>query len=149
LLRDLQKGKVGQGDQLYGKKMFEEHFGKLYYSFDHKGVHFVVLDSVDPLPGWQGYRGFIDAIQMTWLTADLAKLPADTPVIVSIHLPLVTAIPSYSELTPDHRFSRTIENSDTVLKLFDRHNVIGVLQGHTNIWEQIIWHNVPYVTGAL
>jgi 3',5'-cyclic-AMP phosphodiesterase len=142
------KGKIGQSDQLYGKKMFEERFGQLYYSFDHKGVHFVVLDSVDPLPEGQGYRGFIDDAQMTWLSSDLTKLSQGTPVIVSIHIPLVTAIPSYSPLTPDHRFSRTIENSDTVLKLLERHNVIGVLQGHTHIWEQIVWHNIPYVTGG-
>ncbi len=34
---------VAESDALYGKKMFEERFGKTYYSFDHKGVHFVVL----------------------------------------------------------------------------------------------------------
>ena len=142
------KGKTGQGDKLYGKKMFEEHFGQLYYSFDHKGVHFVVLDSIDPLPGGQGYRGFIDDAQMTWLTADLAKLPVGTPVIVSIHIPLVTAIQAYLPVAPDHSFSRTIGNSDAVLKLFERYNVIGVLQGHTHIWEQIVWHNIPYMTGG-
>jgi 3',5'-cyclic-AMP phosphodiesterase len=142
------KGKIGQGDQLYGKKMFEDHFGQVYHSFDHKGVHFVVLDSVDPLPGGQGYRGFIDDAQMTWLTADFAKLPAGTPIIVSVHIPLVTAIEAYLPVTPDHSFVRTIGNSDAVLKLFERYNVIGVLQGHTHIWEQIVWHNIPYVTGG-
>ena len=37
---------VGEDDPLYGKKLFEQRFGKTYYSFDHKGHHFVVLDSI-------------------------------------------------------------------------------------------------------
>ena len=33
-------------DPFYGEKFFQDHFGRLYYSFDHRGVHFVVLDSI-------------------------------------------------------------------------------------------------------
>jgi Icc protein len=142
------KGKISKGDQDYGKKMYEARFGRAYYGFDHKGVHFVVLDSVDPLPEGAGYRGHLDDPQMSWLAADLEKLTHGTPIIVSIHIPLVTAIPSYMAQPADHRFARTIDNSDAVIKIFDSHNVIGVLQGHTHIWEQVTWHNVPYVTGG-
>ncbi len=41
------------GDSIYGKRYDEDHVGKTYYSFDHKGVHFIVLDSIriDPGPG--------------------------------------------------------------------------------------------------
>jgi len=49
-------GSTPLGDQLYGKKMFEERFGRAYSSFDHKGVHFVVLDSVQPEPDQTGYK---------------------------------------------------------------------------------------------
>ena len=37
-------------------KAFKEFFGKTHYSFDYKGVHFIVLDNVsDPyLKYWRG-----------------------------------------------------------------------------------------------
>jgi 3',5'-cyclic AMP phosphodiesterase CpdA len=145
------KGAIEQGDQSYGKKMFEEHFGRAYYSFDHKGVHFLVLDSVQPHTDASGYTGHIDDEQMSWIASDLAKLAPKTPVLVSVHIPLVTAMDSYVKLAENHRSSRggnSVDNSEEVIKIFDNHNVIGVLQGHTHVWEQINWHGVPYVTGG-
>jgi hypothetical protein len=35
-----------------------------------------------------------------------------------------------------------------VLPLFDGHNVIGVLQGHTHVNEVVYWRNVPYITSG-
>lgn len=145
------KGATPQGDQLYGKKMFEEHFGKLNYSFDHKGVHFLVLDSVQPHADESGYTGHIDDAQLAWISDDLAKLPAGTPVIVSTHIPLVTAFDAYVKLAADHRSGRggnSIDNSEQVIAIFDKYNVIGVLQGHTHIWETVTYHGVPYTTGG-
>ena len=31
----------------YGEKMFEKRIGKRYYSFDHKGWHFMILDGIE------------------------------------------------------------------------------------------------------
>jgi hypothetical protein len=39
-----------------------------HYSFDHKGWHFMVLDSIQPIEGGS-YRGRIDAGQMAWITS--------------------------------------------------------------------------------
>jgi 3',5'-cyclic-AMP phosphodiesterase len=145
------KGKTSESDQLYGKKMFEEHFGRAYYSFDHKGVHFMVLDSVQPLPGGMGYEGRIDEAQLAWIADDLGKLSATTPVIVSTHIPLVTAYESYVKATADGKTKRgslSVINSDLVVKQFEGRNVLGVLQGHTHIWETVTWHGVPYITGG-
>lgn len=145
------KGKLDRGDPSYGKKMFEERFGGAYYSFDHKGVHFLVLDSVQPFPDASGYRGHIDEGQLAWIRADLEKLRSKMPTIVSVHIPLVTAYDSYVRLQPNHQSSRgavSIDNSEEVIKIFDSHHVIGVLQGHTHIWEEVTWHGVPYVSGG-
>ncbi|WP_213803270.1 metallophosphoesterase [Granulicella sp. dw_53] len=145
------KGSTPQGDQLYGKKMFEEHFGRAYYSFDHKGVHFLVLDSVLPATDQTGYSGHIDETQLAWIADDLGKIGAGVPVIVSTHIPLVTAIDSYVKLPANHRSGRggtSIDNSEQVIAIFDKHNVIGVLQGHTHIWETVTWRGVPYTTGG-
>ncbi len=137
------------GDPLYGKKYFEERFGKLFYSFDHKGVHFVVLDSIG-ITDDRAYEGRVDAAQLAWLKADLQALPDRTPIIVSIHIPLVTAFDSYQpppeKPAPHHGLS--VANAYEVVPLFEGHNVLGVLQGHTHINETVNWRGVPYITSG-
>ena len=50
---------------------WKEFFGEPYYTFDHKGVHFIAVDNVsDP-------AARIGDEQMGWLKADLAKQPKD------------------------------------------------------------------------
>jgi 3',5'-cyclic AMP phosphodiesterase CpdA len=136
-------------DPLYGKKLFEDRFGKAYYSFDHKGHHFIVLDSIG-ITDDRAYEGRIDAAQLKWLAADLAALPSGTPIIVSVHIPLVTAFDSYvpipSTFAPHHGLS--VINSSEVIGLFEGHSVLGVLQGHTHINERVEWKGVPYITSG-
>lgn len=140
---------IAQDDPLYGKKLFEQRFGKLYYSFDHKGHHFIVLASIGITPD-RAYEGRIDAAQMQWLAADLAALAAGTPVIVSVHIPLVTAIAAYMPepaVAPAHH-GLSVANANQVLDLFAGHNVLGVLQGHTHVNELVEWKGVPYITSG-
>jgi len=140
---------IAEDDPLYGKKLFEQRFGKLYYSFDHKGHHFIVLDSIG-ITTDRAYEGRVDDAQLKWLAADLAALPAGTPVIVSIHIPLVTSFLSYvpePPLPPPHH-GLSVANANQVLDLFAGHNVLGVLQGHTHINETVIWKGVPYITSG-
>ena len=140
---------IAQDDPLYGKKLFEQRFGRLYYSFDHKGHHFIVLDSIGITPD-RAYEGRIDAAQLQWLAADLAALPSGTPVIVSVHIPLVTAFGAYTPeqtVAPTHH-SLSVANANQVLDLFAGHNVLGVLQGHTHINETVLWKGVPYITSG-
>ena len=136
-------------DPLYGKKYFEDHFGKLYYSFDHKGVHFIVLDSIG-ITADRAYEGRVDAAQLAWLAADLKALPAATPIVVSIHIPLVTAFESYEPppTKPSAHHGLSVANAYEVLPLFEGHNVLAVLQGHTHINEVVNWHGVPYITSG-
>jgi 3',5'-cyclic AMP phosphodiesterase CpdA len=140
---------VAQDDPFYGKKLFEQRFGKLYYSFDHKGHHFIVLDSIGITPD-RAYEGRVDATQLQWLAADLAALAPGTPVIVSVHIPLVTAFGAYTPeqtVAPTHH-SLSVANANQVLDLFAGHNVLGVLQGHTHINETVLWKGVPYMTSG-
>jgi Icc protein len=140
---------VATTDPLYGKKFFEDHFGKLYYSFDHKGVHFIVLDSIG-ITSDRGYEGRIDPAQLVWLAADLKALPAFTPIVVSVHIPLVTAFDAYAQPLPKPpaHHGLSVANAYEVLPLFEGHNVLGVLQGHTHINEVVTWHGVPYFTSG-
>jgi len=136
-------------DPLYGKKLFEDRFGKRYYSFDHKGHHFVVLDTIG-LTADDNYEGRVDNEQLQWLATDLNALPKGTPVIVSVHIPLVSAFASYvpEPAKPEGHHSLTVANSSQVLDILDGHNVLGVLQGHTHINERVEWHGVPYITSG-
>jgi len=136
-------------DPLYGKKYYEDHIGKTYYSFDHTGAHFIVLDSIG-ITGDRAYEGRIDADQVQWLAKDLAAQAAGTPIVVVTHIPLVSAVACYSPAPatlPAHNGS-TVTNSAEVIKLFEGHNVLGVLQGHWHINERVEWHGVPYMTSG-
>ena len=60
----------GENDAaLYGGVLYRGHFGKSYYSFDHKGVHFIALDNVS--------RGRLDVgpDQLAWLKPILDAIP--------------------------------------------------------------------------
>lgn len=143
------KSGIEPSDPLYGKKYYTDNFGAPYYAFNHKGVHFVVLDSIG-ITADRSYEGFIDQAQIDWLSRDLAAMPAGMPVIVSTHIPLVTAVEDYAPppgKAPAHQGTR-VRNAWQVLELFDHYNVIGVFQGHTHVLETVTWHGVPYITGG-
>src|SRR6266849_894763 len=57
-------------------KAFKEFFGATNYTFDHKGVHFIVLDNVSD-PGAQ-----LGVAQLAWLAADLKQQTRDAPIVV-------------------------------------------------------------------
>lgn len=84
-------------------------FGDQYYSFDHKGVHFIVLNSILTYDDWtfdrwptaeqrmnemagldnpNGSPFMIGSKQLKWLEKDLGKISKDTPVVVFSHSPL-------------------------------------------------------------
>lgn len=140
---------VAPTDPMYGKRYYEDHVGKLYYGFEHKGVRFFVLDSV-AITADRSYEGRVDAAQLAWLQQQLSAMPAGSPVIVVSHIPLVTAFASYvpvPAVEPPHH-GMSVANSDEVIKLFEGHNVLGVLQGHTHVNERVEWRGVPYITGG-
>ena len=134
-------------DPLYGKKLFTDRFGKTFYSFDHKGHHFITLDSIG-ITDDHHYEARIDADQLDWLAQDLAATPAGTPIIVTTHIPLVTAFYSYAPPEPVAAKSTAFINGPAAIKLFEGHNVLAVLQGHTHINERIEWHGIPYITSG-
>jgi hypothetical protein len=76
-------------------KAFKEFFGKAHYSFDYKGIHFIVLDNVsDPTSS-------IGEPQLQWLGEDLKKLNKDTIIVVFTHRPLFDLYPDWDWHTRD------------------------------------------------
>ena len=138
---------IAATDPLYGKKMYEARFGPTYYAFDHKGHHFIVLDSIG-ITDDHHYYANIDAAQLAWLATDLAALRPGTPVIVTTHIPLVTAVAAYTPPAPQAASGVGFVNGPAAIKLFEGHNVLGVLQGHNHINETVLWRGVPYITSG-
>lgn len=131
----------------YGKAFYTAHFGPRYYAFDHKGVHFVVLDSIG-LTDDRNYEGRIDEDQLAWLRADLAQQPPGQRVIVVTHIPLVTAQGCYepvSWLNTPHNWTFVV-NTREVLRVLQDYNVIAVLQGHSHVFEQITLNGLHFIS---
>jgi hypothetical protein len=74
---------------------YQEFFGGTHYAFDHKGVHFIVIDNVsDP-------TGSIGEAQLAWLATDLQQLPPDARIVVFTHRPLFDLYPQWDWATRD------------------------------------------------
>jgi hypothetical protein len=76
-------------------KAFTEFFGPTRYTFDHKGVHFIVLDNVSDPAARLGDE------QLEWLAAHLATRPKEAPLVVLTHRPLFDLAPQWDWATRD------------------------------------------------
>ena len=115
-------------DYKYG--MWERHFGDTYYSFDHKGWHFITLNSLDVTEN-KRYQGVFHEKQLEWLKADIAKVEKSTPIIITTHIPMIC---TYSQLNGSEG-SRTVNNASDVFDILEGHNLKLVLQGHIH-WKE-------------
>ena len=122
---------------------WRELFGADHYSFDHKGVHFVVLNSVVEKDFWTAKNytpeermaivaGLDDnrqspfevgEAQRAWLRADLKKVKRSTPVVVFSHSPLYKLYKAWNFWTDD------AEQVQALLKPF---KTVSVIHGHTH-----------------
>ena len=146
----LTKSGVSPPDPLYAKKMFEDRIGaRTYYSFDRQGYHFIVLDSIFPTEDRE-WEGRLDDAQLLWLATDLKSVAAPTPIVVIVHVPLVTGFLGYSPKPAGRQKYNTysVENSPDVLALFEGHNVIAALQGHLHVNETVHYKNCDFMTGG-
>jgi 3',5'-cyclic-AMP phosphodiesterase len=147
----LTKSGVAPSDPAYGKKMYEDRMGRTYYSFDHKGYHFVVLDSIQPTDD-RLWEGRVDEKQLSWLAEDLKSAGQQhRPVIVTVHVPLVTAFATYAadRIRNGEKYNTlTVANAPQVIDTFEGHNVIAVLQGHTHVNEMVDYKNTKYITSG-
>lgn len=135
-------------NQEYGEKMFEKRLGDSYYSFEHKGWKFMILNSVE-VTDKHGYIGKIDDKQIGWIKDELKKTDPETPVVISTHVPFLTAnTQKYSGTTVPNDSSEVIYNGKEVLDLFTGYNLKLVLQGHLHTVEDIYIDGIHFVTGG-
>jgi 3',5'-cyclic AMP phosphodiesterase CpdA len=132
----------------YGEKMFEKRFGKSYYSFDYKGWKFMILNSIEDTKK-NRYIGQIDDAQIVWIKEELQKTDTLTPIVISTHIPFVSAYTQkYLGTTVPTDSGMVIVNGKEVLDLFNQYNLKLVLQGHLHMVEDIYIDNIHFITGG-
>ena len=107
--------------------------GNGWYSFDHRGVHFVGLVNVMQLEG----MGKLGAAQLEWLEDDLRDRGSSTPVVLFAHIPLWTVYPEWGWGT---------EDSAQAMAMLKRFGSVTVLNGHIHQVMQKVEGNVTFHT---
>lgn len=129
-------------DYKYG--MFERYLGETYYSFNYKGWHFIVLNSLDVTED-KRYKGFVHGEQLQWLKNDLKEVDNTTPVVVVTHIPFI----STWKFVNGGSGTRTVENADEVFALFENYNLKLVLQGQIHWKEEgFVNDRFHFITGG-
>jgi 3',5'-cyclic AMP phosphodiesterase CpdA len=134
----------------YGKKMYLKNMGyeHPYYSFDHQGWHFIILDGIG-FTAERKYYGYVDSTQLAWLEKDLRAVAPQTPIVVTTHIPLTSVYGQFAKgATYGMSQSEVIVNARDVLQRFDNHNLKLVLQGHLHAVEHIRFRDRHFITGG-
>jgi 3',5'-cyclic AMP phosphodiesterase CpdA len=123
---------------------WRKRLGPDHYSFDHKGVHFVVLNSILTYDDWthnrwespmrrmqemarldnpQGSPFMVGESQRDWLRKDLDKVSKNTPVVVFSHSPIQKIYKGWNFWT---------EDADQIQALLNPFDKVTVLYGHVH-----------------
>ncbi|MBV8100409.1 MAG: metallophosphoesterase [Verrucomicrobia bacterium] len=109
--------------------------GDGWYSFTHRGVHFVGL--VNVMGKAEAGLGSLGQDQLTWLDKDLSSLSTSTPIIVFAHVPLWEVYPQWGWGTQD---------GAQALALLKRFGSVSVLNGHIHQIVQKVEGNITFHT---
>jgi hypothetical protein len=108
---------------------FKESFGNTRYTFDHKGVHFIVVDNVsDPTSS-------IGDAQLSWLGTELNKLDKDSRIVVLTHRPLFDLYPNWDWWTRD---------GAKAIDLLMPYKNVSVLYGHIHQEHHQMTGHIPH-----
>jgi 3',5'-cyclic-AMP phosphodiesterase len=145
VLKSAKTGKAffvpGEHDMLADNgQQYLERYGKGtkgagWYSFDHKGVHFIGLVNVVDLKA--GGLGTLGAEQLNWLEKDLSGRSSSTPIVVFAHIPLWIVYPQWGWGT---------EDGVKALSYMRRFGSVTVLNGHIHQVMQKVESNVSFHT---
>jgi 3',5'-cyclic-AMP phosphodiesterase len=120
---------------LYRERFGKGTLGSGWYSFTHKGVHFIGLNNslqIDAL-------GKLGTEQLAWLKTDLASLSASTPIVLFAHIPLWMVYPDWGWGTQD---------GAEALSYLKRFGSVTVLNGHIHQVVQKVEGNVAFHTAT-
>jgi predicted phosphodiesterase len=114
---------VLDGDRKPGLSgIYEEVWGKLYYSFNYKNAHFIILNTDD-----ETSRN-ISEKQMKWLEADLKKHRKKDHTFVLFHRPI-----------------DSLKQKDQLYALFAQYKIAALFYGHSHHYRYYEKDGNPYV----
>lgn len=133
---------VEKDDPLYNEGLFEKYIHETTYSFNHKGWHFIVLNTAQICEG----KYCVNEEQKQWLANDLAKVDKQTPIVISVHVPFLSVY--YPALRGDYTDTDTFKNFKEIWDMFANKNLKLVLQGHMHLYEEIKVRGVQFITAG-
>lgn len=150
---DKQSGTTGD-EPLWGKAYSLDQLGleRSYYEFKQANWQFIVLDSVSK-DSATVYRAELGDTQFAWLKSVLATTPADIPIVIISHIPILTV----GDITWSHELSKqpighqmlVHQDRAELMQLFAKHpNVKLCLSGHTHLTEQIQIAGIDFVNSG-
>ncbi|MCC6487540.1 MAG: metallophosphoesterase [Candidatus Hydrogenedentes bacterium] len=125
-------------------KYWSELYGAHYYSWDHKGVHFITLNSVLTYDEWthnrwptemqrmiemagldnpNGSPFMVGEKQRAWLAKDLEKVKKNTPIVLFSHSPIQKIYKGWNFWT---------EDAEQVQELLQPFDTVTVVYGHVH-----------------
>ncbi len=110
---------TGDNGKLYRERFGKNSRGSGWYSFDHRGVHFVGLVNVMDIQ--QNGLGSLGEEQLGWLEDDLKGRSAEMPIVVFAHIPLWEVYPQWGWGTKD---------GARALSYLKRFGSVTILNGH-------------------
>jgi hypothetical protein len=112
----------------FSETWYRQHVAEPYYSFDHDGLHFIILDN----SRWEVSQG-LPAKQLQWLANDLNGSADAAHTLVFIHKPFWYETTAKGE-------------PDTLHNLFVKYGVDAVFTGHYHIYFSGLYDGIRYTS---
>ena len=131
-------------EQYYGRthetsqRRFESHFGPSNYSFNRGNVHYIAVDNCFYIGRDYFYMGYIDERTFRWLEQDLANVPAGTPVVFFMHIPLKNEAGTQPFRYDGRSVAEETVNANHLIDLLKPYNV-HMITGHMH-WNRNVEH---------
>ncbi len=123
-----------------GQSLYQEYLSeRLYYSFDYKGSHFIILDTEII-----GQAGRIGEPQISWLKEDLESSKGASHIFIFMHRPPYSIMNPHSERGKHMPFT-DVRNRDQVRELMRKYEVGVVFAGHEHFFNKQVHDGVTYI----
>ena len=119
-------------DRKYSRETFKRVFGPNYYAFSYAQTLFLMLDDVnylgpDPHKPGAKYEGRLDEGQLEFVRNVLAHTPADTLIVMVMHIPINTFL--------GNEPFQNLQDRDALFALFEGRRYSVSFAGHTHTTE--------------
>ena len=131
-----------ESTESHGAALFTEFFPETWYHWDYKGVKFIHLNTSEVCDG----DYCVSPKQRVWLQNTLTETSQNTPIILVVHVPLLSFY--YPALYGYYTHTDVFQGFKEIWDMFKDHNLQLVLQGHMHLYEELNVLNTQFITGG-